>query len=145
MTETVTHLELHEPLASRYADFLAKLNDNPELPAATLQLCRLRIAHIHACTAEIAAAQQAAAKQGISESVQNALQHADFSALSTFDVAALTLAEQVPWQHHAISDADVAAAEQAFGPAATVALLTACAFFDVNCRLNTVLPLALGK
>ncbi len=45
----------------------------------------------------------------------------------------------MPYQQHAIDDAQVAAVQAALGAAGAVALLTAIAFFDATCRLKLVL------
>ncbi len=52
---------------------------------------------------------------------------------------ALTVAEQIPYQHHQISDADIQTLERTLAPAGAVSLLTAIAFFDVASRLKLVL------
>ena len=57
---------------------------------------------------------------------------------SESEQSALKLAEQMPHSVHQITDDQVQAAAQHFGHPGCVALLTALAFFDVNCRLKLV-------
>ncbi len=70
----------------------------------------------------------------LTEGEAAALAQGDFSPFPADEQAALALAERFPFQHHSISDAQVAAAEAAFAAKGVVALLIALAFFDVSCR-----------
>ena len=122
----------HRPeLLSRYKAFYSALWDDGLVPRRVLDLCRLRIAAIHECAAEWAV-RDADAALGDPEAA--ALKRGDLAAFSTSERAALTIAEQFPLQHHGVSDADVAAAIEAFGDEGAVALMVALAFFDVTCR-----------
>ncbi len=127
----------HRPeLAARYRAFMQSLRSEAALPPRLLELCRLRIAHIHDCAAELAVRDE-----------QVALSPAELSELAAgrterFDEAeqvALEVAEQIPFAHHQLSDAQVARADAALGHAGCVALLTALTFFDVTCRLKMTL------
>ena len=63
-----------------------------------------------------------------------ALRCGDAAAFNASEQVALAIAEQIPFQHHGVSDADVASAAETFGEAGTVALMVALAFFDATCR-----------
>ena len=122
----------HRPeLLSRYKAFYSALWDDGLVPRRVLELCRLRIAAIHECAAEWTVRD---ADVALSESEAAALKRGDFASFTASERAALAIAEQFPFQHHAVSDADVAAAAEVFSEAGTVALMVALAFFDATCR-----------
>ena len=122
----------HRPeLLTRYKAFYRALWDESLVPRRVLELCRLRIAAIHECAAEWAVRD---ADVALSESEAAALKHGDFAPFTASEQTALAIAEQFPFQHHAVSDGDVAAAAEAFGDKGAVALMVALAFFDATCR-----------
>lgn len=118
-------------LLSRYKAFYSALWNDDLLPRRVLELCRLRIASVHGCTQELAVRDAALA---LSKSEEAALASGEFDAFNASEQAALALAGQFPFEHHAIDDAAVARAKAEFGAAAVVALMIALAFFDVHCR-----------
>ena len=126
-------------LLERYRAFYQTFWEDGLVPRRTLELCRLRVAAIHDCAQELVVHDSEAR---LSEAELEALKGGDFSGFSTAEQAALNLAEQIPYQHHQITDADMAAADRELGAAGAVSLLTALAFFDVNCRLRVVLGVA---
>jgi hypothetical protein len=131
------HVLGHNPeLLARYRAFYQALWRDGPVPRRVLALCRLRIAAIHGCEAEW---QVRDAGAGIAETELDALARGDFSAFVEAERAALGVAEQMPYGHHQIGDAEVAALERLLGTPAAVTLLTALAFFDVACRLKLVL------
>ena len=122
----------HRPeLLTRYKAFYSALWDDDLVPRRTLELCRLRIAAIHDCAAEWAARDAGVA---LDSAEMAALKRGDFAAFTASEQLALALAEQVPFQHHGVSDADVAGVAEALGEAGAVAFIVALAFFDVTCR-----------
>ena len=122
----------HRPeLLSRYKAFYSALWNDGLVPRRVLELCRLRIAAIHECAAEWAVRD---ADVALSESEAAALKCGDFAPFTASERAALAIAEQFPFQHHAVTDGDVAAATEAFGDKGAVALMVALAFFDATCR-----------
>ena len=122
----------HRPeLLTRYKAFYSALWDDSLVPRRILELCRLRIAAIHDCAAEWVVRDAGVA---LDSPEAAALKHGDFAAFAASEQAALAIAEQFPFQHHAVSDADVATAAEAFGEAGAVALMVALAFFDATCR-----------
>ena len=122
----------HRPeLLSRYKAFYSALWNDGLVPRRVLELCRLRIAAIHECAAEWAVRD---ADVALGELEAAALKRGDFVPFTASEQAALTIAEQFPFQHHAVSDGDVAAAAEAFDDKGAVALMVALAFFDATCR-----------
>lgn len=129
-------MSLRPELAERYRAFYASLWESELLPRRTLELCRLRVAAIHGCDSEWEI-RDGAVSLGARE-----LEDLRTGRLTEFELAeraALALAEQLPYAHHQISDAQVAAAKAALGDAGCVALLTALALFDAGCRWRLVL------
>ena len=87
-------LALRPELRDLYAAFYGKLWDDELLPANLLELCRLRVAQLHDCEAELAVRHAGA---GVSDEQVAAL--ADWSESDLFGAAeraALTLAEKMP-------------------------------------------------
>lgn len=115
---------------------MLSLRSEAGLPPRLLELCRVRIAQIHDCAAELMIADETAS---LSDDDKTRLAAADFSGFDEAEQAALALAEQMPFAHHAMTDADVARADAALGHPGCVALLTALAFYDVTCRLKLAL------
>jgi len=130
----------HELLASRprlaelYGNFYRSLW-NGAVDRRVLELCRLRIAAIHDCAAERDIRDAAVS---LSAAERTALDSGDPAPFDAASRAALALAERMPFDHHGITDQEVATAERHFGADGTVTLLTALAFFDVTCRLKLV-------
>jgi len=123
-------------LWSRFQSFYAALWADGHVSRRVLELCRLRVAAIHGCAAEW---EYRTADVFIADTDVAALQRGDFQPFDHCEQAALQIAEKTPFQHQAITDAEVKAVENGYGPAATVALLTAIAFFDVRCRWHLTL------
>lgn len=123
-------------LLQGYRAFYQTLWDDERVPHRLLELCRLRIAAIHGCGQEWAVRD---AHVVLDAAALAALEQGQFSGFEPAEQAALAVAEQIPYAHHQISDEEVAALKAAVGEPATVALLTALAFFDVTCRLKLVL------
>ena len=129
-------LGLRPELLSRYRTFYATFWEDGLVPPRTLELCRLRIAAIHECDAEWLIRD---VNVGLSSEELGQLRSGRFDGYSSDEQAALAVAEQIPHQHHQISDDDIQALEQILTPAGAVSLLTAIAFFDATSRLKLVL------
>jgi hypothetical protein len=125
-------------LLTRYRRFYQALWQDGSVPRRLLELTRLRIAAIHDCDAEWLIRDAGA---GVDADELEALAAGRFDAFTESERAALAVAEQMPYAHHQISDADVAVLQRRLGPAAAVTLITALAFFDVACRLKLVLDI----
>ena len=129
-----------EALLQRYRTFYRALWQDERVPRRLLELCRLRVAAIHDCAAELAVATEGVQLTDVERADVIAGNEAAFAArFSAAEQAGLALAEAMPYRHHHIADEEVARVRAALGDAASVALLTAIAFFDVNCRLKLVL------
>jgi len=127
-------LDTQPELSRLYGEFYRSLWDGP-VDHRVLTIARLRIAAIQDCEAD-----WATAVDGIelSDAQTAALRAGDPTPFDEPVRAALALTERMPFDHHGISDADVEAAAEHFGPDGAVSLLTALAFFDSNCRLQKV-------
>lgn len=127
-------LGLRPELLRLYRAFYGALWEDRLLPPRLLELCRLRIAMLHDCEAEFAIRQS---ESGVGRNDIDDLARWETSA--RFDAgehAALALAEKIPWQHHDISDDELADVRGHFGQSGAVALTVALALFDTNCRLR---------
>lgn len=130
-------LGLRPELRDLYRAFYGKLWDDRLAPAALLELCRLRVAQLHGCEAELAVRHAEADVSG-----ERVAALADWAASDRFDAAeraALAIAEKMPWRHHEITDAEYAELRGRVGEAGVVALTVAIALFDANCRLRLAL------
>ncbi len=129
----------HRPeLQARYRAFMQSVCGDGNVPPRILELCRVRIAQIHGCAAELELSDAAAPLTAAEKDQLAAGQLDDFTDA---EQAALAIAEMMPYAHHQLDDAAVARADERLGHAGCVALLTALAFFDVNCRLKLTLGL----
>jgi len=114
--------------------------DEALVDPVVLELCRLRVATLHACAAELAQRTPAAHAAGLDEQKLAAL--ADWASDPRFDArerACLRFAEQFVLDPHGITDADAAAVVAALGEPGLVALIEALALFDGFCRFRLVL------
>ncbi len=125
-------------LAARFKAFYRTFWEDGLVSRRVLELCRLRIAAIHDCAQEWGIRD---AEVALTQPQIESLGRGDISTFEPAEQAALSLAERVPYQHHQLTDGEVAHAEQLLGPQGTVSLLTALAFFDVVCRLRLALEL----
>lgn len=127
----------HRPeLLQRYHAFYSTLWNDTRVPRRTLELCRLRIALIHDCAQEWQSRDVAVA---LTDAQLQSLREGAFDAFTPAEQCALVIAEQLPYAHHNVTDAEVEQARVELGNAGVVALLTALAFFDVACRLRLTL------
>lgn len=127
---------LFEDFRRFYALFWEKRLVDP----VVLELCRLRIAAIHGCEAELRVRYQPALDAGLSEAKIAALPDASQSPLySETERACIALAELFAIDPHAITDADAARVVAALGEPGTVALVEAFALFDGFARFRLML------
>ncbi len=131
-TDRLAELGIDEGLLAAYGSFLDTLEAPPGVPAAVVELCRARIAAIHGLPQpepqHAGAEALAAARDG------------NVVGLSEAEQAAIALAERAPFEHHAMTAAEVARAAAHFGAEGVVGLLTAITMADANCRLALTLP-----
>jgi alkylhydroperoxidase family enzyme len=127
---------LFEDFRSFYALFWEKRLVDPVI----LELCRLRIAQLHGCEAELRVRYQPALDAGLTEEKIAALADAGDSPLyGGAERACVALAELFAMDPHAITDADAARVVAALGDAGTVALVEALALFDGFTRFRLML------
>ena len=127
-------LTLVPELAQGYRTFLASLKEVDGVPARLLELCRVRIAQIHGCQAQLEPA-----LAPLKPADQDALARIDLTPFDAAEQAALVIAEKMPLAHHDVSDAEVEALKAALGERPAMAVIVAVSFFDVQCRLSQTL------
>lgn len=120
-------------LLDKYHAFLDSFKNDGLVSQRILDLCHVRIAWIHGVATE-------SLGLDLDKVVAQQLKSDDYTGFSEVELAALALAEKISLAHHQIDDAEVAAVSAHLGPAGCVSLITALAFYDVNCRLNRVFP-----
>jgi alkylhydroperoxidase family enzyme len=136
VTNTDTILSARPSLRDAYSSFCQTFWEDGHISPSILHLCRLHIASIHGCKDEWELRDE---RTPMDDQTLSALVSGDFDHFEPEAKTALLLAAKIPFDHHGISDQEVADAKKVFGEPGTVSLLTALAFFDVNCRLQMVL------
>lgn len=124
----------HRPeLLAGYRAFYESLWTEGLVPRRILELCRLRVAAIHGCRQEWLIRD---AEVDLSSRELQALESGDPAPFDETEQAALAVAERMPYQHHELTDEEVAKVKQTIGNGGCVSLLNALALFDANCRLK---------
>jgi alkylhydroperoxidase family enzyme len=132
---------LRPNLYEAWRDFMAAFWERGVLDPVILELCRLQVARIHGCEAELAVRHRAAVESGLREEQVEALGRSEAS----FDAAqraCLRFTEMFVRDPHAITDEDAAAVVAELGEAGLVALAEALALFDGFCRFRLMLGVA---
>ncbi len=110
----------------------ASLRQQPHLPGAVLELCRLRLAQLHHSAADLATTEYA-----LPESRRGALGHWDSSSLfGAAERACLAFAEVYAMDAAALTDEHADAVKSHYGDAGLVALIEALGIFDGAIRVN---------
>ena len=126
-----------------YQDFYQLFWERELLPPRILELCRLRIAQLYKCRAELAAPSSAAL--GVECSPQFLRRLANWHREPEFDDgerACLEVAELFVQDPHAISDELASAAIARLGEAGFVALAEALAMIDSRVRIQCMLQVS---
>ena len=111
--------QLPQKLFDKYKKFIDSTIESHDIPVGILEACNSRIRQIH----------------GI-EVANNSI-NVDLSITENFlKTATLAVAEKIVFSVHDIEDCDLDPLRKAFGEAGCVQLITALAFFDVECRLE---------
>ena len=111
--------QLPKKIFDKYKKFIDSTIDGHDIPAGILEACDSRIRQIHGFE------------------VDNKSSSGDLSLTENFlKRAALAVAEKIAFSVHDIEDSELDPLKKAFGEAGCVQLITALAFFDVECRLE---------
>ena len=111
--------QLPKKIIDKYKKFIDSTIESHDIPAGILEACDSRIRQIHGLE------------------VDDKSSSGDLSLTENFlKRAALSVAEKIPFSVHDIEDSDLDSLKKAFGEAGCVQLITALAFFDVECRLE---------
>ena len=111
--------QLSQKLFDKYKKFIDSTIESHDIPVGILEACNSRIRQIHGFEA-------------VNDSINTALSLTENSLVP----AALAVAEKIVFSVHDIEDSDLDALKKALGEAGCVQLITALAFFDVECRLE---------
>ena len=111
--------QLPQKLFDKYKKFIDSTTESHDIPVGILEACNSRIRQIHGF-----------------ELGDNSI-NGDLSLTENFlKPAALAVAEKIVFSVHDIEDSDLDALKKALGESGCVQLITALAFFDVECRLE---------
>ena len=123
----------HEGVGRSMHKFLGQLEADEAVPSRLRELCRAQIEVVHG--------QQPIISDVVTESVVDALKRGELTTFAGVELAALSIASNIPYNHHAVSDADVTEVTSYLGEQGCVTLLTQCAFWDVQARWRATLGL----
>ena len=111
--------QLSQKLLDKYKKFIDSTIESHDIPVGILEACNSRIRQIHGF-----------------ELGDNSI-NGDLSLTENFlKPAALAVAEKIVFSVHDIEDSDLDVLKKALGESGCVQLITALAFFDVECRLE---------
>ena len=111
--------QLPQKLFEKYKKFIGSTIDTHEIPVSVLDACNSRIRQIHGL-----------------EVANNENNEDSTSTEKALALAALKVAEKLVSSVHDIQDSDLLSLREALGASGVVQLITALAFFDVECRLK---------
>ena len=111
--------QLPQKLFEKYKKFICSTIDTHEIPVSVLDACNSRIRQIHGLK--------------VANNEDNEDSTSTEKALA---LAALKVAEKLVSSVHDIQDSDLLSLREALGASGVVQLITALAFFDVECRLE---------
>ena len=111
--------QLPQKLFEKYKKFIGSTIDTHEIPVSVLNACNARIRQIHGL-----------------EVANNEDNEDSTSTEKALALAALKVAEKLVSSVHDIQDSDLLSLREALGASGVVQLITALAFFDVECRLE---------
>ncbi len=111
--------QLPQKLLEKYKKFIGSTIDTHDVPVNILGACNSRIRQIHGL-----------------EVANNEDNEDSTSTEKALEFAALKVAEKIVSSVHDIQDSDLLSLRGALGESGVVQLITALAFFDVECRLK---------
>jgi alkylhydroperoxidase family enzyme len=129
---------LRPNLYEAYRDFMAAFWERGAVDPVILELCRLQVATLHGCGAELAVRHRPAVDAGLDEEQVAALGRSE-APFDPAQRACLRFGEMFVRDPHAITDADAAAVVEHVGEPGLVALAEALALFDGFCRFQMML------
>ena len=118
---SLAQAQLSQKLLEKYQKFIGSTIKTHDVPVNVLGACNSRIRQIHGL--------EAANNEGDEDST---------STEEALMFAALRVAEKIVSNVHDIQDNDLLPLREVLGAAGSVQLITALAFFDVECRLELV-------
>jgi alkylhydroperoxidase family enzyme len=137
-TTALERVLAHRPeVAARFAELDHAVRTDTPVDPVTIELCRLRIATVLGCGAELAERDPAAVAEGLDDDLV-----ADLSRYLTSDRfcparrIAVAVAEQYVIDPHGLTDEQFTELRDLWGPAGVAGLLLAVATFDARCRLR---------
>lgn len=135
----------HRPeVAARFDDLDRAVRTETPVDPVTVELCRLRIATVLGCPAEMAERDPAAVAAGLDEDLVAALpRYTDSDRFGPAQRIAVAVAEQYVIDPHGLTDDQFAELRERWGPDGVAGLLLAVATFDARCRLR--LGLGIGE
>ena len=120
MLETsLAKAQLPRRLLEKYKKFIGSTTETSEIPVNVFDACNSRIRQIHGL-----------------EAANNEDDEDSTSTEKALESAALKVAEKIVSSVHDIEDSDLLLLREFLGAAGCVQLITALAFFDVECRLE---------
>lgn len=129
-------LALRPELRDLFRRFYGAAWDESLCPRDLLELCRLRIAALHGCAAELAIQDP---HSGVTPGQRQRLNEwQDADCFTPAQRAALAIAEKMPWRHHEVDDREYEELRRHLTEPEVVALTVAVALFDAVCRLKLV-------
>ena len=134
--EFLAELGLEPRMVEQYRDFLASMETAEDVPARVLTLTALRVAAIKGREAQWL---ERNPDHGLTDADVEAVIRGVFDGFGAAERAALELTERLPLAWHSLTDEEVAAVTEHFGPKGCVSLMSAIAYFDVNDRLEATL------
>ena len=111
--------QLPQKLLEKYKKFIGSTIETHDVPVNVLDACNSRIRQIHGL-----------------EVANNEDNEDSTSTEKALEFAALKVAEKIVSSVHDIQDSDLLSLRGALGESGVVQLITALAFFDVECRLK---------
>jgi alkylhydroperoxidase family enzyme len=137
-------LEPGGELTQAYERVWQSLWQQPHVPGAVLELCRLRIARMHGADADLAAPPRMTIDEGPRQAVLSG-SYARDDRISPAERAAVEFAEVYAMDAQAITDELAQAVVAHYGEPGLVALIEALGFIDGRIRLSQMLgPLLTG-
>ena len=125
-------------LAAPFAALYQSLWQQPHLPAAVLELCRLRLAQLHRCEVELRR-RECELAMGKRDCLAQWENDEQFTAAER---ACLGFTEVYAMDAQALTDADAEAVKSYFGDAGLVLLIEALGIFDGMTRLSLLWQLS---